>query len=174
MQKLEQTILHGGLCHAGYWRLRTSTASLGTCTRVSLVDPCRWGESTTQGEIHRHFLDLLSYPLFSHLLVSSSTPSACHLHNLFFSSYVLTDLTSPSHHITSHLHLHHMFILSSDIFSHLLLSSIYLTSTSFPFSLSGHPSSSFFWILLKEGLRWFNVCLRWGMTGIGLVLRHLE
>ena len=35
-----------------------------------------------------------------------------------------------------------MFILSSDIFSHLLLSSIYLTSTSFPFSLSGHPSSS--------------------------------
>ena len=36
-----------------------------------------------------------------------------------------------------------MFILSSDIFSHLLLSSIYLTSTSFPFSLSGHPSSSF-------------------------------
>ena len=37
-----------------------------------------------------------------------------------------------------------MFILSSDIFSHLLLSSIYLTSTSFPFSLSGHPSSSLF------------------------------
>ena len=36
-----------------------------------------------------------------------------------------------------------MLILSSDIFSHLLLSSIYLTSTSFPFSLSGHPSSSF-------------------------------
>ena len=36
-----------------------------------------------------------------------------------------------------------MFILSSDIFSHLLLSSIYLTFTSFPFSLSGHPSSSF-------------------------------
>ena len=35
-----------------------------------------------------------------------------------------------------------MFILSSDIFSHLLLSSIYLTSTSVPFSLSGHPSSS--------------------------------
>ena len=37
-----------------------------------------------------------------------------------------------------------MFILSSDIFSHLLLSSIYLTSTSVPFSLSGHPSSSWF------------------------------
>ena len=39
-----------------------------------------------------------------------------------------------------------MFILSSDIFSHLLLSSIYLTSTSVPFSLSGHPSSSFIFI----------------------------
>ena len=27
MHKLDKTILHGGLCHAGYSRLRTSTAS---------------------------------------------------------------------------------------------------------------------------------------------------
>ena len=116
MHKLDKTILHGGLGHAGYWRLRTSTASLGTCTRVSLVDPCRWGESTTQGEIHRHFLDI-----FSHLLVSSSTPSACHLHNLFFSSYVLTDLiTCSSHHIFIYIICSFSLLISSHIFFSLL------------------------------------------------------
>ena len=114
-------ILHGGLCHAGYSRLRTSTASLGTCTRVSLVDPCRWGESTTQGEIHRHFLDLLSFRIFSHLLVSSSTPSAPHLHNLFFSSHVLTDLiTCSSHHIFIYIICSFSLLISSHIFFSLL------------------------------------------------------
>ena len=121
MHKLDKTILHGGLCHAGYSRLRTSTASLGTCTRVSLVDPCRWGESTTQGEIHRHFLDLLSYRIFSHLLVSSSTPSAPHLHNLFFSSHVLTDLiTCSSHHIFIYIICSFSLLISSHIFFSLL------------------------------------------------------
>ena len=60
------------------------TASLGTCTQVSLVDPCRWGESTTQQKIHRlivhTLLHLLAsslvtfsrYSLFSYLLLTSS------------------------------------------------------------------------------------------------------
>ena len=34
-------------------RRRMSSASLGAWQQVSLVDPSRWGESTTQGEIHR-------------------------------------------------------------------------------------------------------------------------
>ena len=50
-----------------------------------------------------------------------------------------------------------MFILSSDIFSHLLLSSIYLTSTSVPFSLSGHPSSS----LKRLFQRFFGIGFEW-------------
>ena len=62
-----------------------------------------------------------------------------------------------------------MFILSSDIFSHLLLSSIYLTSTSFPFSLSGHPSSSLvIWVVVGCI---FGCCfLVVGYFGVWLVL----
>ena len=67
------------------------------------------------------FLDLLSYRIFSHLLVSSSAPSAPHLHNLFFSSHVLTDLiTCSSHHIFIYIICSFSLLISSHIFFSLL------------------------------------------------------
>ena len=89
MHKCDKIILYGRLCHAGCWRLRTFTKSLGTSTQVCLVDPCLSVEKINYpGKIDRPFIHLLFYPLLLYLLISPSTPSAHYLHSLFFSSYI--------------------------------------------------------------------------------------